>query len=190
MEVLELQDFIKDEVTTPRLYFATRMDDRATIIENTKLKKKSVLSQIKDTSNTEPFLVVKNKNEIYIVRNNNKGNLVGDYTTNYLTNSVITNIIFGGGKYGTFPANMKSRLDSSSFIWYYYWFINSDKDLTNITHNTCFQIEEMIKQILNKELTLYRTFPTGEAVTGLRTRLASERLVNMGIGARGINFRR
>lgn len=185
-----LNEFIT-EVGTPRVYFGQRTDIRETVTDDSITKRNQLIRACKPHHNV-PFLAVKLDSAtapdcIHIVRNDpTKIRLIADYVPTYLTSSLIKNILFAPVSYDT-----KARLDVIVFSWYYYWFVKSDKDITNITHNVCFQLEETIKTILDKELTLYRAFETAEAISALRFRLSSERLVNMGGGtARGVNLRR
>jgi len=117
---------------------------------------------------------------------NEENVLIVDYDAIHLTYSLTTHFLFAD-----YP--MKDKLDAIVFTWYYYWFMHRDKDVGDMTHNVCFQLEEMIKTVMTKEYTLYKDYKTAEAIAALRARLASERLVNMAstsVPSKGVNLRR
>lgn len=193
MKLLQLTTFLDKMDSTPRLYFHNRLNYREDISQNflTKTNSMYLLVQQNMTApvDVSPFVAIElNSGDFkdcgHVVRNDiTDPRLVIKYTAKYLTSSLLLNIMFN-------PSfTTKSKLDQITYVWYYYFFM-SDKDLVNITHNVCFQLEEMIKQIITKELGIYRNFNTADAVAALRLRLASERLVNMGSTSKGINFRR
>lgn len=108
---------------------------------------------------------------------------IAHYQLPYLRNSIISNVFF------KWPEEMKKKLDVAVFSLYYYIFLQTDK-LNDITHNVCYEMEEMVKTVIKKEMTLYREYNTLEVITELRARISNERLLNMGWINRNINFRR
>lgn len=183
---------LADIDTTPRLYFHSRIENRETILSRIigheiEIKQNPVVHL--PTSETNPIIAVDLDSTdpldcVHLIRNQSEPKLIKDYVPSYLTSSLLHNVMFCES------IGIKYKLETIMFTWYYYWFITSNKDITNITHNVCFQLEEMIKQIINKELGIYRGYNTADAVASLRLRLSSERLVNMGSTSKGINFRR
>lgn len=183
VEVPSLKDFLENNNYTARLYFNNRISDRE--------KAKSTIVEIPTVSNPlnlSPFLVLNDSAApiVHLIRNKNEVlTFIKDYNTSHITSSLIANILFGDSSVST-----KTILDSIVFTWYYYWYILTDWDISNITHNVCFQLEEMIKTLIMKELTLYRKYNTAEAIRILRQRLNSERLVNLGSLPLTVNLRR
>lgn len=188
MRIQGLLEFLT-EIGTPRLYFGRIIQDRDKVKEEVITQKTRLLS-ITSPDTMPSFLAVnldRNEDCVHILRNDQTSlRLLADYVPSYLISSLLLNIMFNQSNL----LETRDRLNMITFSLYYYCFLKSTRDLSDLTHNVCFEIEEMIKVILEKELTRYRSFNTSEAVSSLRQRLASERLVNMGNQSRGVNLRR
>ena len=186
------------EVDIPaRTYFQNRASDKTKIREALEQNKEFVLRYMKNSQaglNASPVNCVildpgyDDTNCAHLIRlKPNEGSvMVVDYDVSHLTYSLTTHFLFA-------DYTMKDKLDAIVFTWYYYWFMHRDKDVADMTHNVCYQLEEMIKMVMTKEYTLYKDYKTAEAIAALRTRLAAERLVNMAstsVPSKGVNLRR
>lgn len=173
-----------------RTYFSRFIDRRDKIIDFWNSRQREETQQISRlfsvTGSEEPYHIVRIDGmdfRFLFRRSRQNFGFVQDYDTSHLRNSVIANSMLKE------EIQMKDRLDMVMFVWYYYWFFKDRRDINNLTHNVCFEIEEMIKLIIQKELTLYRTYNTAEILQSLRWRLSAERL--LGSERRSsINFRR
>lgn len=188
MKAERLPKFLEG-ITTPRQYFDARFQNRQQCLNEYNNSKEAIEEYAKEQHLPGGNLIAVQMDQgvdiAHVVRGE-KFTSVVEHLSNHLLNALIQHII------QSTAISMKARLDNVVYTWYYYWFLRYDnKSITGLTHNVCYQLEEMIKTILAKELTLYRTANTAEMVSALRMRLSSERLVNMGTNSlnKGINFR-
>lgn len=139
------------------------------------------------SSQLYPFGVIhdlEDKSCVHVARLTvNDTKLIGTYESPYLRNSIISNVFF------KWAEDMKKKMDTAVFSLYYYIFLQTD-ELNDLTHNVCYEMEEMVKVIIKKETSLYRNYDTLEIISELRRRISSERLLNMGYTNKNINFRR
>lgn len=193
MKVYTLTNYLRSLNLQPRLYFQSKIPNRAAIIDELNRMRSDIAIYLAGSHaalNIAPVNVVDiydNENSsskcVHLVRFKDGYRFICDYEEPHLNYSLTINYMFNN------TYSMRERLDAIVFTWYYYIFLKTNKKMPEIIHNVCFQIEEMIKNIIQKELTVYRDFNTAEAITALRQRLANERLGNMG-EPKGINIRR
>lgn len=187
MSVKTFKEII-DEHSSPRIYFSSKVPQRGDIKAGFDTHYGSIINRIQDNQFMGSHFLgvqISTIDFIYLYRLSRRGyQFLHHYDTSHLRNSVITNIIFNQ------DLSTKDRSLMITWIWYYYWFMKSEGAINNLTHNVCYELEEMIKLILQKEYTIYRQANTSEAVNLLRARLRAEGLVNLATSPRGINFRR
>jgi hypothetical protein len=181
---------VVDEVKSQsRNYFYQLMENRENIIasfEKNKLKMKMVIAdKWKELPDGKSFLVIIDNGFPFIFRRRGQDfYFLVDYDLAHLRNSVIANILLNE------EVSLKIKLDRIIYLYYQYWFLKKkNTTIDEITHNVCFELQEIVKLIIEKELTLYRLYPTNTYLEGLRIRLTSERLVSLA-RAQIINFRK
>ena len=97
---------------------------------------------------------------------------VCDYDTIHMYNSLISNILLNP------LIEEHNKIYHTAFILYYFWFMNPHMNsIEQVTRAVCCDFEAMIKIIIDKEMTIYKDFNTNQAVTILRDRLRSERIL-------------
>jgi hypothetical protein len=184
MTIQGLNEFLKEKQTTSRVYFSSKIPNRQKIIDESTKIIPELSKEVSTIFTHYKFIVCYNNDNLVHIFRGNKGNSVLEYVPSYLINSLLLNVMFVD------TMSMKEKLDQVVFIWYYHQFMKTNKDITDLTHRVCFQLEEMIKTVIEKEVTIYRNYDTSEIVAALRGRLSSERLVNMGVGkTKNVKFR-
>lgn len=174
---------------SPRLYFADKIEQKQEIkqwIDAHLSHVNQYLEGFNPISDCSFFAVTTLDPDFsYMMRVSRRGlQYVHHYDAAHLRNSIIANIVLNEN------LSNKERMTTTSWLWYYFWFMRSEDSINNLTHNVCYEIEEMIKLILQKENRLYREANTREAIQLLRGRLRSEGIVNLTNRSKSINFRR
>lgn len=188
MRILTLEQAIGHIGTQVRTHFTNLMEKREEMFDEFNLNRSVLATYVADNWEDLPigFLALEYKDMIFIIRKRARDFFwITDYDTNHLRNSLIANILLDE------TLSMKDRLDRIVYIYYYYWFLRKRDETTidNITHNVCFELQEIIKLLIQKELSVYRNYNTVELVNAVRWRLASENLLLMARTS-SINFRR
>jgi hypothetical protein len=99
---------------------------------------------------------------------------VANYEVSHMRNSIIAHILVREDE-----GSIKNRLDKIIYLYYHFWFMKKEADIDSITHNVCFELQDIIKQLIDKELTLYRPYQTSQLIDSVRWRLSSENLLLM-----------
>jgi len=187
--VLTTMSQLTEQHRSPRLYFADKMEQKQEIkqwIDTHYSHVNQYLEDINPISNCSFFAVTTSVPAFsYMMRISKRGHqYVHHYNTAHLRNSIIANVVLNEN------LSDKERMTTTSWLWYYFWFMRSEDNVNNLTHNVCYEFEEMIKLILQKENRLYRETNTRKAIQLLRGRLRSEGIVNLTNISTSINFRR
>lgn len=187
--VLTTMSQLTEQHRSPRLYFADKMTQKEEIkqwIDTHFSHVNQYLEGFNPISDCSFFSVTTSVPDFnYLMRVSRRGTqYVHHYDAAHLRNSIIANVVLNEN------LSEKDRMSTTSWLWYYFWFMRSEDNINNLTHNVCYEIEEMIKLILQKENRLYREANTREAVQLLRGKLRSEGIVNLTNRSMGINFRR
>lgn len=90
----------------------------------------------------------------------------------HLRNSVITNILLPE----TSSRNFKHALNKVLYIFYHYWFIKKNASIDDLTRSACFELQELVKMIMERELTIYRNYTTAPLIEAIRWRVAEENI--------------
>jgi len=187
---IQLKDILESIDSLSRNYFSKLIVKRETILSEFNNNKAAMAKMISDDwSNIKkgeylaiqdgedgfPFVFRKNSTTAY--------KWIENYDPVHLRNSVIANILL--------PSNfeLKDRLNQIVFLYYQYWFLKLDATIDTLTHNVCFELQELIKLLIDKELTLYRKAPTEQYLSALRMKIMSEKLLMMG-NKKTINLRK
>lgn len=187
--LLTTMDQLIETHRSPRLYFAGKMKEKDEIkrwLDTHLSTVNEYVGTFTPTDGSSFFGVTTTRPDfVYLLRTSRRGlQYVHHYDSAHLRNSIIANVVLNEN------LSEKDRMSTTSWLWYYFWFMRSEDNINNLTHNVCYEIEEMIKLILLKENRLYKDTNTREAVQLLRGKLRSEGIVNLTNRSKGINFRR
>lgn len=194
MSLFKLQQFVNENVTTPRLFFLARLGTRQMFLNDFDRKVAVLKSNLEkswpefDVTKTEYVVFEENEN-VYILRVGEKIASVHTYVSNHLLNSLIRYILLNGSDTQTFCDNIKA----TCFVLYFYEYVrkSTSNDINEITYRVCFLIEELIIKLINGSQSIYSSKAEEAKVILdlLRMALASERLILLGNKKKGINFR-
>ena len=188
MKIITLDEVLSEIGSQSRCHFQNLK--RAELIEffnqNNEQMREFIASSWSSLVESSPYLAVENGEYRFAFRKREQDfNWIENYDLAHFRNSVITNILFGPNQ-----GEIKDRLDKIIYLNYYYRFMKREEKIDDLTQNTCFELQEIIKVIIDKELTLYRNQPTVQAIDAVRWRLTSERLSLLANRPSTVNFRK
>ncbi len=191
MEIIGLDKVIEDIGSQSRLHFQDLILKREELLRfytaNNEAMREHIAANWNNLAGEKPFLVVENEGYRFSFRRRERDfNWIENYDLAHFRNSLVANILLGSDQ-----GEMKARLDKVIYLSYYYRFMRKDDSIDNLTQNTCFELQEIIKQMIEKETTLYRNYPTAQTIDAVRWRLTSERLLLLAGGKpSSINLRK
>ena len=175
MHISLLQSFILDIGSQSRCYFENL--DRSNFIKIKQDNNAEMIRYIADSWNdpanvsASHLILTHNDCNFLFTKTCRHFSWIEYYHNMHFRYSLIINILLNDN-YGT----MKHKLDSLVYSLYYYRFIKHEDKINNLTQNTCFELQELIKILIDKENTTYKHYQLAPIIDAIRLRITSERL--------------
>lgn len=188
MKLVTLDEVLSEIGSQSRYHFQNlnRLGLMAVFTRDNEPMREFIASNWSSLMGSSPYLAVEHDGYRFSFRKRERDfNWIENYDLAHFRNSLIANILFGPEQ-----GEMKTRLDKIIYLNYYYRFMKREEKIDDLTQNTCFELQEIVKVIIDKETTLYRNQPTAQAIDAVRWRLTSERLLLLANRPSTVNLRK
>lgn len=191
MKIISLNEVIEDVGSQSRLHFNGLLEKRANLVsffqsENLKMRE-LIANEWRDLPirfPKEPYLVVQNEYNFVFRKGSQDFTWLENYDPVHFRNSLLINLVFKDSE------DSAIRLNKAIYLLYYHCFMRKEDLIDNLTQSVCFELQELIRLLIEKDTTVYRQYNTSIALDALRWRLTSERVTLLAKGPAPINFRR
>jgi len=179
MQIIRFDEIMEDIGSSIRSHYINILPQRQAIVEIFSSKNLEMREFIVDNwdrvLSSGPYTFIEHSGMTFPLRAKKASIIwIANHEVPHMRSSVIANILVKEDE-----GSIKDRLDKIIYLYYHFWFMKKEADINSITHNVCFELQDIIKQLIEKELGLYRQYNTSALIDAVRWRLSSENLLLM-----------
>lgn len=187
MKIITLDTVMEEVGSQSRLHFAGLMEKRPQILEKLETEgitmRELIASSWRELTK-EPYQVVENSYNFVFRKGSSDFCWLQVYDSVHFRNSLLINMVLKEQE------ESASKLNKVIYLLYAHNFMRKEMLIDDLTQSVCFELQELIRLLIEKETTVYRDYSTAQAIEALRWRLTSERVTLLARGPASINFRR